>query len=81
MKQELLTRIYEIMAAVFEIAPERLGPESSPDLVEAWDSVRHMNLVMELERALDVQFSAQDIMEMMSVELIVEIVSQRKAGA
>ena len=76
MTKELLPKILAVMANVFEVPIESLNENSSPDTVASWDSLKHMNLVLELERVLDIRFNAEDIMEMMNVELIVEIASR-----
>jgi acyl carrier protein len=79
MTQDLLSRVLAVVADAIGVPAETLGPESSPDTVESWDSLKHMNLVLALESAFCVRFTGEDIMEMMSIELIVEIVRQRLA--
>lgn len=79
MTQDLLSRILPVVAETMGVPAASLGPESSPDTVPSWDSLKHMNLVLALEGHLGVRFTAEDIVDMMSVELIVEIVRQRLA--
>jgi acyl carrier protein len=77
MTQDLLPRILTVVGDIMGIPVETVSLESSPDTVASWDSLKHMNLVLALEKAFCVRFTGEDILEMMSVALIVEIVRQR----
>lgn len=64
-------KVKNIMADVFMIPVESIPDDASPDSVGAWDSVNHMNLVVALEEAFDVQFSEIQIIEMLNIDLVV----------
>ncbi len=53
-----------------DVPVEHITEDSSPDTVEKWDSLKHMNLILALEEEFDVQFSDDEVVEMLSVELI-----------
>ena len=38
---------------------EEINEESSPDTIESWDSLRHMNIVIALEEEFNVQFDTE----------------------
>ena len=59
------------MARVLEIPIEALDDEASPDTIDNWDSLRHMNLVMALEEEFGVQFSTDEVIELLNFRLIV----------
>jgi acyl carrier protein len=44
-----------------------------------WDSLRHLNLVVELEDAFSIQFEPEEIVSMKSVEAIETIVRAKSA--
>lgn len=44
---------------------------------ENWDSMRHLNLVVELESAFDVEFEPEEIAEMKCFEDIERILKQK----
>lgn len=46
---------------------------SSPETVEGWDSMGHLNLVAALEKSFNVSIDIGDAMEMVSVRKIKEI--------
>lgn len=64
-------KVKTIVAQVLEVPVDTLNEESSPDSLDSWDSLKHMNLVLALEQSFDVTFSEEDITEMMSVEIII----------
>lgn len=63
-------KVKEIMAAVFEIEPSSIGESSSPDTIENWDSIRHMNLIVAIEEEFGIQLTDDQIAEMNSYKLI-----------
>lgn len=42
-----------------------------------WDSLNHLNLIVELEDAFDIRFSAEEMEEMVSVNSIIKIINSR----
>ena len=65
-----------ILANVLSVPAQEITDEASPDTVESWDSVAHMNLVMALEEEFGVQFTDVQILEMMSFELILLVLKE-----
>ena len=53
-----------------EIPVEKINEDSSPDTIAEWDSLKHMNLILALEEEFGVQFGDEEIVEMLSIELI-----------
>lgn len=67
-------KIYQVCARVFRVSPNALSPNSSPDNVEGWDSARHIDLVMALEDEFGIELDEDKVLELLSMELIVEAV-------
>ena len=65
------------MSAVFEIPVEQIKDDSSPDTIESWDSLKHMNLIISLEEEFTIEFTDREIIEMMNYLLIVEVVKNK----
>ena len=40
--------------------------------IEDWDSVAHIQIVMEIENEFNIQFAAEDIARLVSIEAIIE---------
>jgi len=75
---EILDRVRQMMADIFGVPVDQLTPASSPDNVETWDSIQHLNLVMALEQEFGVQFSPEEIEQLLSVELVASLVEEKK---
>lgn len=63
-------QLKNVMARVFNVAAESIGDDASPDTIENWDSLRHMNLVLALEEQFDVEFTDDQVVEILSYNLI-----------
>jgi acyl carrier protein len=63
----------EVVSRVFGVEPQSLDESSSPESVEGWDSMGHVNLVTALEQHFNVSIDIDDVMEMGSVGKIREI--------
>ena len=68
-------RIKSVMSAVFEISADQIKEDSSPDTIESWDSLKHMNLVVALEEEFEIEFTDDEIIELMNYSLIKNIIS------
>jgi len=75
---DLKDDIMKIVSRVMEVPVEKLDKNSSMDTVEKWDSLRHMNLVLALEEEFDISFTDEEIVEMLSVEIIIETMRNRR---
>ena len=69
-------QIIKIMEDVLD--EQGINLESTQDSLENWNSLRHLNLVSELEDAFDVEFDPEEIAEMKSVKAIVDFVKMKQ---
>ena len=65
------------MSAVFEIAVDKFDEDSSPDNTESWGSLNHMKLVVSLEEEFNVQFTDDDITELINMKLIITVLLEK----
>jgi acyl carrier protein len=68
--------VREVMAAVFDVSPNSIDVTASPDTLEKWDSLQHLNLILALEERFGIQFSLDEIAAMNGYGPIVALVSQ-----
>jgi len=73
-------RIYRVISDVMGIPVEEIDDNSSPDSIDAWESLSHINLVLALEAEFSVSLAPEDVMEMQSVGLIRTILGEKSAG-
>jgi acyl carrier protein len=64
-------RVVRAVSQIMGVPENQVTDSSSPDSVEPWDSLRHMNLVLALEEEFGVKFSDEQIMTMSSVGRII----------
>jgi acyl carrier protein len=76
----VLSKVLAVATDVFEVPKERLGPGSSPDTIETWDSLHHLSFVVALEQEFGVQFSPEEIEQLLSIELTAALVEEKVKG-
>jgi acyl carrier protein len=52
---------------LFGVPAERIMADSSPQTLEAWDSIQHLNLVLAVEERFGVQLSPEEIEQMKNI--------------
>ena len=75
MNEQVLSRVLEIATDVLQAG---VTPESSPETVESWDSVHHLNLVLALEEEYGFEFSPEEMDQAKSVGSLALLVSARR---
>jgi len=60
----------EVMALIFGIDSSELNDGSSMDTIDAWDSLKHMKLVIALEQEFGIEFDDTEVVELLSFRLI-----------
>lgn len=73
-------RVRQIFADIFGVPLECILPESSPETIETWDSLQHLNLVLALEQEFEVQFSPEEIETLISPAKIAAIIADKTSG-
>lgn len=63
-------KLKKIIGSVFKIDASSVNNETSPDTVESWDSLNHLNLVLALEEGFDVSFTEEQTVQILNFELI-----------
>ncbi len=68
--------VARIVHDLFGVPPDECSDSLSPETVKGWDSVSHLTLVMALEQAFHVEFSPEEMAELVSVGKIKEILGK-----
>ena len=63
-------RLLAVFQGVFGDDLTTLPDDASPETLDDWDSVNHLNLVLALEAEFDLQFDADEIAELTTVAAI-----------
>ena len=72
-----MERLKKIMNGLFGVKEEDVNDDMSTKNVEDWDSLRHMCLIVAIEEAYKVKFTAGDIVSMVSVKEIKRVLRDR----
>ena len=73
-------QVREIMANVMMVDPEDISLEYTPNTLPAWDSLRHLNLVLALEEAYGFTLAPEETEGMVVVKAIVDTVHRKLNG-
>ena len=77
MTPDILSQVRGIAADIFQVDPAALTSGSSPQSIEIWDSVQHLNLVMALEEKFDIQFEPDEMDRMKSIGQIAALLQAK----
>ena len=77
MSQDVEARVQTVIAEIFDLAPAEVGPDTSTDTVEVWDSLLHLSLVLALEEEFSIHFDEEETVSLVSYPLITTIVAER----
>jgi acyl carrier protein len=78
MGAEFFDQVRGIAADVLQVKPKSLSAESSPESVDSWDSVQHLNLVLALEEQFGLQFDPEEMDAMKTIGTIAELVAKKR---
>lgn len=70
-------RVFEVMVDVFQVSPEKITDTTAPGVLEEWDSLKHMLLLLALEEEFEVRFTDDEMAECDSAAKIVEVLNKK----
>jgi len=77
-KQKMNDRLEKIIRIALEIRDGSLNPNWTSDDIEAWDSVGHLNLILELEKEFGVKFEIEEMFDLEKLGDIEKILKKKK---
>lgn len=76
MKNQLI----KIMANVFGVPESDINDLSSPDNIVEWDSLKHMQLIVEIESAFKIEFPVEAILQSRNFELLLLYIHEAQSN-
>ena len=67
-----LEKFLDMVSEVFEIDKSDISDELTPDDIEVWDSISHMDLMAKFEEEWGVTFDVEELTEMETIALMKE---------
>ena len=77
---EIKNRARNALAKALKIDPATISDNASQMDLSAWDSVRHMNVVLALENDFDIQFDDAELPTLTSLPLMVAAIEKHTGG-
>lgn len=77
MNEAIFAQVRQIAADTFELPVEQITLESSPETLEGWDSLRHVNLMLALEQTFNMEILPEEMEEILSIEAIVTLLQEK----
>ena len=74
-------QVRSVASDIFGVPPEKITAESSPETIENWDSMQHLNLVLAVEEKFGVQLEPEDIEQMKNVGAVAKVVEKLQSAS
>ena len=73
-----MNKIESLLAEILQIPVARITNDLAMKDIEAWDSLKHMELIMLLEETFSIELTFDEIVAMQSVREIRRVLMERK---
>lgn len=81
MNPAVFDQIRMMASDLFGVPAHRITASSSPETLENWDSVQHLNLVLAIEEKFGVQLSPEEIEQMKSIGDTAKVIERKLQAA
>ena len=76
-KDEVFNKIKPIFSSIFRVELDKIKYESRRNEFDAWDSLTHLMLIMNIEQTMSVKFNIESIADLNSISSIVNKISKQ----
>ena len=73
-------QVRSIASDIFGLPLDKITPESSPETIENWDSIQHLNLVLAIEEKFGLQLEPEDIERMKNIGAVSAMVEKLQSA-
>jgi len=80
-KDEIKERARMALAQALKADPQTIADHASQSDLSAWDSVRHMNVVIALENEFGIEFADAELPALTSLPLLVAAIERHTAAS
>ena len=70
-------KLLEIFERIFNKVLTKKS-EISPEYIDTWDSIRQIDLIISIEQEFNIQFSDDEIGDLLNFELILQIINEKE---
>lgn len=79
-RESLILEVCETLETLFMLEAGCLNGESQRADISAWDSLQHVNVILELEGRYGVHFEADEVDQLQGVSQIADLISEKLTG-
>ena len=72
---DIESKIKNIMSSLFSISTDEITNKTSFNSVEKWDSLKHLEFIIALEKEFQIKFDADEIPTLINFEIIYSTIS------
>ena len=76
-KSGIFLKVKSIMVEIFQCAEMEIREDSNASDIDQWDSLAHINLVLEIEKQFRVKFSLGELQNLKNVKGLVDLVESK----
>ncbi len=76
-RETLYLDLIEILSDLFDTSSDEVDLDTSPDTIEAWDSIGHIRLIASIEETYDMTIPPEEQVEMLNVDLILSLLVEK----
>lgn len=73
---EIDANLKKVFCELFQMTPDQINYESTPDTIEGWDSMAQIRIIASIEEEFDVVISPEQQGDMLTFELIGDITEE-----
>jgi acyl carrier protein len=77
---DTIARVNEIFQRVFEDDQLIVTRDTSAKDIDGWDSLRHVSLMVAIERAFKLRFSSKEVASLKNVGELLDLIEARQKG-
>ena len=76
-RAEIMEKLQEIFRDIFDDDTIVLFDKMTSDDIEAWDSLSHINLIMDIEAQFAITFTTEEILETKNVGEFIQVIKNK----
>jgi acyl carrier protein len=77
---DILDRINEVFQEVFDDDEIRITRDTTAQDVEGWDSLMHVTLLVNIERAFGIRFTSSEVASLKNVGELADLIARHQGG-
>ena len=70
-----MTRINNLLSDLFDVSETELSDETKLNEIKGWDSIKHMEFILNIEKEFDLELSGEEIASIQTINDLKKIIS------